>query len=62
MKFLGFETLRVDRDVWMRESVQEDGITKYNEYVILYTDDCLVISNQGEAVLRNEIGNYLSSK
>ena len=45
MKFLGFESSRADPDVRMRESVQEYGITKYHEYVLLYIDDCLVISN-----------------
>ena len=39
MKFLGFSSLRADLDVWTIESVQEDGITKYHEYVIFYTDD-----------------------
>ena len=62
MKFLGFESSRADPDVWMRESVREDGFTKYYEYVLLYTDDCLVISDRGESVLRNEIGKYFSMK
>ena len=51
MKFLGFECSRADPDVWMRESVQEDRITKYYEYVLLYTDNLLVISGLREAVL-----------
>ena len=50
MKFLGFEYSQADPDVWMRESVQKDGSTKYYEYVLLYTDDCLFISNGGENV------------
>ena len=62
MKFLRFESLRSDPDVWMRESVQEYGITNYHKYVLLYTYDCLVISDRGESVLRNEIGNYFSLK
>ena len=62
MNFLGLEFLRSDPDVWMRESVREDGITKYHEYVLLYIDHCLVISVQGKAVLRNEIGKYSSLK
>ena len=55
MKFLGFESSRADPGVWMRESVQKDGFTKYYEYVLVYTDGCLVISDYGENVLRNEI-------
>ena len=62
MKFLGFTSLRADPDVWTRESVREDGITDYQEYVILYTYDCLVIRYQGKAVLRNEMGKYFSLK
>ena len=46
----------------MRESVRKYGVTKYYEYVLLYTDDCLVISDRGEDVLRNEIGKYFSLK
>ena len=45
MKFLGIESLHAEPDVWMRESVREDVITKYYEYVLLYTYDCLAISN-----------------
>ena len=46
----------------MREYVWKGGVTKYYEYVLLYTDDCLVISDRGEDVLRNEIGKYFSLK
>ena len=62
MKFLGFESSRANPDVWMRESVQEYGITKYHEYMILYTDDCLVISDRGKAVLQNKIVKYFILK
>ena len=53
MEFLGFESSHVDSDVGMRESVRKYGVTKYYEYVILYTDDCLVISDRGKDFLRN---------
>ena len=62
MKFLGFEYSQADPDVWMRESVQKDGSTKYYEYVLLYTVECLVISDRGENVLRMEIGKYFNLK
>ena len=62
MKFLRFEYSQAHPDVWMRESVRKYGSTKYYEYVLLYTDDCLVISNQGETVLRKEIGKYFNLK
>jgi hypothetical protein len=31
---------------------------EYYEYVLLYVDDCLVISEKPEAILRKEIGRY----
>ena len=34
----------------------------YYEYVLLYTDDCLVISDRAETLLRNEIGKYFELK
>ena len=46
----------------MRESVRKYGSTKYYEYILLYTDDCLVISDRGETVLRKEIGKYFNLK
>ena len=54
MKFPRFEYSQADPDVWMRESFQKDGSTKYYEYVLLYTNDCLVISDRGENMLRLE--------
>ena len=62
MKFLGFEYSQADPDVWMREFVQKYGSTKYYEYVLLYTNDCLVISDQGETMLSKEIGKYFNLK
>ena len=62
IEFLGFKSSRADPDVWMRESVRTDGFTKYYEYVLLYTDDCLVISDRAETLLRNEIGKYFELK
>ena len=32
--------------------------SQYWEYVLLYADDCLVISDNGEKILREEIGKY----
>ena len=56
MKSLGFESSRANTDVWMRDSVRKDGVTKYCEYVLFYNDDCLMMSDRGDYVLRNEIG------
>ena len=56
MKLPGFESSRADPAVWMRESVRKDGVTKYYDYVLLYTDECLVMRDRGESVLRKDTG------
>jgi len=61
MDFLGFKSCVADPDVWMREAVRVNG-EKYWEYVLLYTDDTLVISERAESILRNEIGKYFELK
>ena len=35
---------------------------KYSEYILLYTDDVLVISDIGEKTLRDDIGRYFQLK
>jgi len=57
-----------DLDVWMREkpldareAVKSDG-SQHSEYILLYVDDCLVISDNGEKILREEIGKYFKVK
>ena len=61
MNHLGFQSCRADPDVWMRKAVKSDG-SEYWEYVLLYTDDALVVSENGEQVLRKEIGKYFELK
>ena len=61
MSFLGFASCKADPDVWMQPAIKSDGST-YWEYVLLYCDDTLVISEKGESVLRNEIGKYFELK
>jgi hypothetical protein len=51
---LGFTSSRADPDVWFRLSKRSTG-EEYYEYVLLYVDDVLVISEKAEAVLRKEI-------
>ena len=46
----------------MRESVRKYESTKHYEYVLLYTDDCLVISDQEENVIRMDICKYFNLK
>ena len=61
MHFLGFESCPADPDVWMRPAIKKDGSKVYN-YVLLYTDDTLVISENAESILRKEIGKYFELK
>jgi len=57
MGHLGFTSSRADPDVWFRSSKQTTG-EEYYEYVLLYVDDVLVISERADKVLRNEIGQH----
>ena len=61
MIHLGFTSCPADPDVWMQPKIKSDG-KEYYEYCLLYTDDALVVSEEGEAVLRNEIGKYFELK
>ena len=45
----------------MREAQKDDG-TEYWEYVLLYVDDALCISERAEHVLKGEIGKYFYVK
>jgi hypothetical protein len=61
MHFLKFKSCKADPDVWMRAAVKSDG-SPYWEYVLLYTDDALAISENAERILRTEIGRYFELK
>lgn len=58
---LKFKSCPADPDLWMRPAITPNG-EKYWEYVLVYTDDLLVISHKGEHVLRNEIGRFFKLK
>ena len=61
MQHIHFKCCLADPDVWMRPAVGRNG-KEYYEYVLLRTDDCLVISHRPDYVLRNEIGKYFKLK
>jgi len=61
MIHLDFLPCPADPDVWLRPAKKGDGSTHY-EYVLLYTDDVLVISENGEKILREGIGKYFELK
>jgi len=60
MKHLNYEFCSADHDAWIRKAKRDDG-TDYYEYLLLYTDDCLCVSEHAEEALR-EIDNYFSLK
>ena len=53
MGWLGFTSSRADPDLCFRLSKRSTG-EDYYEYVLLYVDDMLVISEKAEAVLQKE--------
>jgi hypothetical protein len=61
MRHLDFVSCPADPDVWMRPAKHSDG-SEYYEYILLYTDDALVISEQAETVLRKELGRFFELK
>ena len=58
---LDFRSCPADPDVWMQPAKKGDGSPCY-DYVLLYVDDALVISDKAESILRNEIGRYFELK
>lgn len=61
MRHLDFVSCPADPDVWMRPAKKADGSTYY-EYILLYTDDALVVSENAEQVLRKDLGRYFELK
>ena len=61
MSHIGFKSCPANPDVWMRPAEKADG-SSYYEYVLLYVDDTLVISENAEKILREEIGRYFELK
>jgi hypothetical protein len=61
MRHLDFTSCLADPDVWMRPAKRSDG-SDYYEYILLYTDDALVVSENAEQVLRKELGRYFTLK
>jgi hypothetical protein len=61
MRHLDMISCPADPDVWMRAAKHSDG-SEYYEYILLYTDDALVISEHAEKVLRDGLGRYFELK
>ena len=56
MDMLVYTSCLVDPDLWMREAIGDDG-NKYYDYMLLYTDDCLAVSQNPREQLM-EIDQY----
>ena len=61
MEFLNFKSCLADPNVWMRPAIKSDGNTYY-EYILLYVDDALVVSENAESIPRNELRRYFHLK
>ena len=61
MRHLGFKSCLADPDVWMRPAKKAGGC-EYYEYILLYADDCLAVSEEPEPLLRQGIGKYFELK
>ena len=61
MTTLGFFSSEGDHDVWRCPRTHPDG-SQYHEFCCLYVDDCLVISENPEHIIRNEIGKHWELK
>ena len=61
MEFLNFKSCLADPNVWMRPAIKSNGNTYY-EYILLYVDDTLVVSENSESILRNKLGRYFHLK
>ena len=61
MRHLDYTSFPADPDLWMRPATKPDG-SQYYSYILLYTDDALVIDCNAEDVLRNQLGKYFELK
>ena len=60
MDHMGYKSCLADPDLWMRPAKKDNG-TEYYEYILLYVDDCLVVSEHPDQAL-NKLGKYFPLK
>ena len=60
MQLLGYDSCKADPDLWMRAAVKDNG-EKYYEYMLLYVDDALAVSEHPKEALL-EIDKYFMMK
>ena len=61
MRHLDYTSCPADPDLWMSPATKHDG-SQYYSYILLYTDDALVIDESPEDILRNQLGRYFELK
>ena len=61
MGHLGFKSCLGNDDIWRRPVIKSNG-DEYWEYILLYMDDCLVISEFGKDIFRKELKPYFKLK
>ena len=61
MSHLNFKPSLADPDVWMQPAIKSDR-NEYHEYVLLYADDALVMSENAESILRDKLGKNFELK
>ena len=60
MEMLKYESCLADPDLWIRKAVNDEG-NQYYEYMLLYVDDCLSVSQHPREALE-EINKYFPMK
>ena len=61
MRHIYFTSCFADPYAWMRTAKKSDG-TSYYEYILLYTDDKLVVIQHSEETLGKDFGRYFGFK
>jgi hypothetical protein len=50
----GYKSCKADTDVWMHPKTKPDGFKYWSSYILVYTDDILVVDNEPKVIM-----NYL---
>jgi len=61
MEHMEWSFYEADHDVWIRKGINSEG-NDYYEYLLLYTDDCLCISENVKQVVLLELNKYFKLK
>ena len=61
MRHLDFISCLADPVVWTIPAKKSD-VTSYYEYILLYNDDALVVSQHSEETQRKNLGRYFELK